>query len=122
MAYHKWSNLKLTINDYREIFNCHMAQSSCFNRMVEIYIWQNILKNSNDATCQFFMLPHVNILVCTIVANVVSVVARTHPWIHIKSPHSYSMKKYFIRHLRLVVVCNLLFSTTLIFNHCVACN
>jgi hypothetical protein len=35
MAYHKWSNLKLTLNDYKAILSCHMAQSSCFNWMVE---------------------------------------------------------------------------------------
>jgi hypothetical protein len=54
------------------------------NQMVEnlfiyLFIWQNILKNPNDATCHIFRLPHVNILVCTIVANVItSVIARTH--------------------------------------------
>ncbi len=83
MAYHKWSNPKLTLNDYRAILSCHMAQSSCFNKMVEkkeICIWQNISKISNDATCHILRLPHVNILVCTKAASVVAnVVARTHP-------------------------------------------
>jgi len=46
----------------------------------EIFIWQNILKNPNDAMCHILRLPHVNILVCTIVTSVVaSVIARTHP-------------------------------------------
>ncbi len=101
MAYHKWSNLQPTLNDYRAILSCHVAQSSCFNHMVEkIYIWQNISKNPNDVMCHIFRLPCVNILVCTIVANVVvSVVARIHPWMCIKSSCSYSTKKYFICHL-----------------------
>jgi len=68
----------------------------------------------------------VNILVCTIVVNVVaSVVIRIHPWIHIKSPYSYSTKKKI--HplsmingcLQLVVVYNLLFDIILIFSRCV---
>jgi len=51
MAYHKWSNLKLTLNDYKAILNCHMAQSSCFNEWLKniyLFIWQNVLKNPND--------------------------------------------------------------------------
>jgi hypothetical protein len=41
MAYHKWSNPKLTPDDYNAILSCHVAQSSCFNWMVEekIYIY-----------------------------------------------------------------------------------
>jgi hypothetical protein len=35
VAYHKWSNLTLTLNDYKAILSCHMAQFSCFNQMVE---------------------------------------------------------------------------------------
>jgi hypothetical protein len=35
MAYHKWSNLKLTLDDYRAILGHHMAQSSYYNQMVE---------------------------------------------------------------------------------------
>ncbi len=78
MAYHKWSNLKLTPNDYNPKLPCgailghHMAQYSCFNWIVE--------KDSNDAMCYIFRLPVVNILVYIIV---VSVVARIHPWIHV---------------------------------------
>jgi hypothetical protein len=55
----------------------------------EIFIWQNISKNSNDARCHIVKLPYVNILVCTIVA---SVVARTHPWVGIKFSYSYYTK------------------------------
>jgi hypothetical protein len=31
----KWPNPKLTLNDYREILSCHVAQFNCFNWMVE---------------------------------------------------------------------------------------
>jgi hypothetical protein len=120
MAYHKWSNPKLTLNDYRAILSCHVAQSSCFNRTVEEFFF---LKTSNDATCYIFRLPHVNILVCTIVTNVVTnVVIKTHLWIRIKYPYSYSIKHYFICCLRLMVVCNLSFVTMMIFNRCVICD
>ncbi len=59
-----------------------MAQFDHFNWMVEKKgkNWQNILKSSYDAMCHILRLPHVNILVFIIVA---SVVARTHPWIHV---------------------------------------
>ncbi len=75
-----------------------MAQYNCFNRMVgKKIIWQNILKKPNDAMCQILRLPHVNILVCIIVTSVIAnVIVRIHPLIHIKSPYSYSTKKYFI--------------------------
>jgi hypothetical protein len=44
-------------------------------------IWQNILKNSNDATCHIFRLPCVNkLLVCISVASVVASVVATHIW------------------------------------------
>jgi hypothetical protein len=66
----------------------------------EIFVWQNISKNSNDAMCYIFRLQCVNILVFTVVATVVTiVVARTHPWIHIKSPYLYFMKNYLIHRL-----------------------
>jgi hypothetical protein len=42
----------------------------------EIFIWQNILKSLNDVTCHILKLPHVNIVVCTIFANVV---VKAHP-------------------------------------------
>jgi hypothetical protein len=62
----------------------HLAQFKCFNWMVEkkneIFIWHDILKNPNDATCHIFRLPHVNILVCIVVTNVIT---RTHIWIHV---------------------------------------
>jgi hypothetical protein len=35
MAYHMWSNPKLTLDDYKEILSCHMAQYSYLNQMVE---------------------------------------------------------------------------------------
>jgi hypothetical protein len=35
VAYHKWSNFKVTINDYRAILNYHVAKSKFFNQMVE---------------------------------------------------------------------------------------
>jgi Na+/melibiose symporter-like transporter len=38
----------------------------------EIFFWQNILKNPNDATFHIFRLPRVNILVCIVVASVVA--------------------------------------------------
>jgi hypothetical protein len=121
---HKWSNPKLTLNDYRAILSCHVTQFSCFNWMVgKQIIWKNIFKNSNDAMCHIVRLLHVNILMCTIVANVIaSVVTRTHPWISVKFPYFYSTKKYFICRLRLSVVYNLSFATMLIFNCCIACN
>ncbi len=78
MAYHKWSNLKLTLNDYNlklprgSILGHHMAKYSCFNWIIE--------KNINDATCYILKLSCVNILVYIVV---VSVVARTHPCIHV---------------------------------------
>jgi hypothetical protein len=53
-------------------------------------VWQNNLKNSNDAMCHILRLPHVNIPVCIVVA---SVVERIHPWICIKFSYLYSMKK-----------------------------
>jgi hypothetical protein len=79
MAYHKWSNLKLTLSDNKGILSCHMAQSSCFNWMVEkkeIFVWQYISENSNDVKCHILKLQHVNILVYIVVA---SVVTWTHP-------------------------------------------
>ncbi len=74
MAYHKWFNLKSTLNEanlklpHGAILGYHMAQYSGFNWIVD--------KNSNDATCYIFRLQGVNILVYIVV---VSVVARTHP-------------------------------------------
>jgi hypothetical protein len=120
-----------TLNDYKAILSYHVAQSSCFNWMVEkkeIFIWQNISKNPNDATCHILRLPCVNILVCTIVTSVIAnVVARIHPWIRIKFPYLYFIKKIHLLfatngRLRLMVICNLSFATMLIFSHCVACN
>jgi len=65
------------------ILGGHMTQFSCFNRMVEkkeIFIWKNIFKIPNDAMCHILKLPCVNILACTIVANVIaSVVTIIHP-------------------------------------------
>lgn len=46
-AYHKWSNPNLTLDDYRVILSCHVAQSNCFNQMVEgkrKYLFQKIFK------------------------------------------------------------------------------
>jgi hypothetical protein len=44
-------------------------------------IWQNILKNPNDATCHIHRLPYVNkLLVCIVITSVIaSVVVGTHP-------------------------------------------
>jgi len=75
MAYRKWSNPKLTLDGYRAILSCHVAHSSCFNKMVEEkkIIWQNILKNPNDAMCHILRLSHVNkLLVCIVVISVVA--------------------------------------------------
>jgi hypothetical protein len=78
MVYHKWSNLKSTLNDSNlklprgVILGHHMAQYSYFNWIVE--------NNSNDAMCYILRLQGVNILVYIVVVNVV---ARTHPWIHV---------------------------------------
>jgi hypothetical protein len=66
----------------------------------EIFIWQIISKNPNDAMCHIHKLRCANILMCNIVASVIaSVIVIIHPWIHIKSPYSCSMKKYFNCHL-----------------------
>ncbi len=126
MAYHKWSNPKLTLNGYKEILSCHVAQSSCYNRMVEkIYIWKNILKNVNDAMCQFFRLPHVNIFGVHYSRKCSCKCSRKN-----SSLYTYKIsilifyKKIF--HplfvtsccLQLVVIYNLSFVTMLIFSHC----
>jgi hypothetical protein len=79
MAYHKWSNLKLTLNDYKAILSCHMAQSSCFNWMVEggkKNYFAKCFKNPNDVMNHILKLSHVNKLLMHIVVTsvVVSVV------------------------------------------------
>jgi hypothetical protein len=71
VAYHKWSNLKLTLDDYRArflklpcgiILGHHVAQSSCFNWMVEKnFVWQNMSK--------------FQMILC------VAFLGRTHPWV-----------------------------------------
>jgi hypothetical protein len=35
MPCHKWSNPKLTLDHYKAILSCHVAQFSYFNKMVE---------------------------------------------------------------------------------------
>jgi hypothetical protein len=106
-----WSNPKLTLNDYKAILSCHVAQFSYFNRMVEkkeIFVCQNISKDSNDPTCHIFRQSHVNILVCIVIA---SLVVGIHPWIHIKILHTYILQKNnLIYHLwlMLLIVCCLL--------------
>jgi hypothetical protein len=92
-------------------------------------MWHNLitliwwLKKGNICLAKYFekskwclghilSLPCVNILVCI---AVVSVVIVTHPWIRIKSPYLYYMKKYFICCLWLIITCNLLFATMFIF-------
>jgi hypothetical protein len=80
MAYHKWSNFKPTLNAYRAILICHVAQSNCFNQMVgKKNCLAKYFKNPNDAMSHIFRLPRVNIFGWIIVASVVtSLVARTH--------------------------------------------
>jgi hypothetical protein len=39
---------------------------------MEIFVWQNISENSNDAMCHILRLPHYDqIIVCIVVASVV---------------------------------------------------
>jgi hypothetical protein len=43
------------------------------NIYIFIFVWQNILKNPNEATCHIFRLPCVNkILVCIVIKSVVA--------------------------------------------------
>ncbi len=126
MAYHKWSNPKLTLNGYKAILSCHVAQSSYFNRMVEKkIIWKIILTNPNDAMCQFFRLPRVNIFgvhysrKCSCKCSCknsslytyeISIFIFYKRNLHLSSTNSCR--------LQLVVIYNLSFVTMLIFSHC----
>jgi hypothetical protein len=82
MAYHKWSNPKMTLNNYRAILSSTWHNLAALIEWLKkkMFFWQYISKSPNDAKYHICRLPHVNILVCITVANVVaSVVTRTDP-------------------------------------------
>jgi hypothetical protein len=80
VAYHKWSNPKLTLDDYKAILNCHLAQfkATTWHNLIILIIWlkkifglENILKNPNDVMCCILKLPRVNkLLVCIVLTSV----------------------------------------------------
>jgi hypothetical protein len=91
-----------------------VAQFSCFNWMVEKKKFGKIIWKIQMMPHVTFSDYHVNILVYIVIANVVIGI---HPWIHIKFSYLHSMKKWFICRLWLMVICNLLFASMLIFSH-----
>ncbi len=62
MPCHKWSNPKLTLDDYKAILSWHVAQSSYLNKMVEEkwkYLFGKIFQKIQMMPCVTFLGYHV---------------------------------------------------------------
>jgi len=97
MPCHKWSNLKLTLDDYKAILSCHVALSSYFNKMVEEkwkYLFGKIFQKFQMMPCVTFLGYHVWSNYCVHCSCINSSLDTC-----IKLSYFYCMKKYFIHHL-----------------------